>query len=201
MSYLSDIAAMRQARQSRELADKLQQIRADHESNLELREQAYTEGDQGAWDYHDSQCQELEENYARLAPPQQPQLPLSVVEFINEYPAFFNKYGQQAWVALDTAYGYATRPFNPQSQNLAHTGMGIHPDSPEFKGALTDLFTMYSKDLGLHFDPNEKTLTPNEAADLSGVSAKTYNREARRMYEGGFDAPTRQAQQWQRKVG
>jgi hypothetical protein len=79
--------------------------------------------------------------------------------------------------------------------------MGLDVHSNEFKGALTDLFTMYSKDLGLHFDPNEKALTPEEASDLSGVSRKEYNKQMRAMFEGGHDAFSRQGQMWQRKVG
>jgi hypothetical protein len=195
VGYLDDIAQMRQERQGRELYQQLENIRSDHAENLRLRDEAQGSGDRESWDFYDRQAEELEREYARIAPVQQPQIPQSVIEFVQEYPAFFDKYGQQAWVALDTAFGYATRAVNPGARNLALTGMGLHPDSPEFKGALTDLFTMYSKDLGLHFDPNERTLTPNEAADLSGVSAKTYNREARRMYEGGFDAFSRQGLQ------
>jgi hypothetical protein len=201
VGYLDDIAAMRAERQGRELYDQLQQIQRDHAENLRMRDEAQGSGDRESWNYHDRECEQLEQEYARIAPPQQPQLPPAIAEFVSENGAFFDRYGQQAWAALDAAVGYATRPFNPQSRNLNSTGMGVSVNSPEFKEAITSLFEMYARDLGMTYDKNERTLTPDEAAAMSGVSAREYNKQARAMYEAGADAPTRQSQQWRRTVG
>lgn len=51
---------------------------------------------------------------------------------------------------------------------------------------------MYSKDYGLHYDPNEKLLTADQAAKMSGITGEQYNRAAKAAgAEGMFS--------WQRK--
>jgi hypothetical protein len=201
VGYLDDIAAMRAERQGRELYEQLQQIQRDHAENLRMRDEAQGQGDRESWDFYDREAEQLEQQYARIAPPQQFQIPQSVTEFVQEHAPFFERYGAPAYQALDVAAGYAMRPFNPASRNLATTGVGMSPDSPDFKDTLTSLFELYAGEFGLHFDKNEKVLTPEEASDLSGVSRKEYNKQLRAVFEGGHDQFSRSGQMWNRKVG
>jgi len=50
---------------------------------------------------------------------------------------------------------------------------------------MDNLLTMYAKDYGLRYDPEELLLTPNEAAKISGVSANVYNDSLRQVASQG----------------
>jgi hypothetical protein len=103
------------------------------------------------------------------------------VEFLQKNRAFRERHGQAADQAILMAHNYATRPRNPTTNNPAYTGMGLTPNTPAYLQAVRDLLTMYAKDHGLHYDPEEEALTANEAAKASGVSNQTYNNASREL--------------------
>jgi hypothetical protein len=63
--------------------------------------------------------------------------------------------------------------------------MGLQPGTPQYFKSMRSLLEMYSKDYGLHYDPNEQPLTGNEAAKISGVSPETYNRASKQLFNQG----------------
>jgi hypothetical protein len=63
--------------------------------------------------------------------------------------------------------------------------MGLTPNTPQYFQAVRDLLTMYARDHGLTYDPNEETLTPTEAAKISGTSPQTYNNASRELARDG----------------
>jgi len=63
--------------------------------------------------------------------------------------------------------------------------MGLTPNTPQYFEAIDNLLTMYAKDYGLRYDPEELALTPNEAAKASGLSANQYNAGLRAVSAAG----------------
>ena len=80
---------------------------------------------------------------------------------------------------MDMAHRYATAPRNPhptpEAVGAGAHGMGLRPGTQAYFNAMDSLLTMYAKDYGLHYDPEEKLLTANQARDISGLDTKTYN--------------------------
>jgi hypothetical protein len=111
---------------------------------------------------------------ARLSAPQK--MPEYAQRFGERHSAFFNRHGPQAMQAAALAHDYAANR------------MGLTPGSQEYDYAMTTGLEMYQKELGVTFDPNETALTPDEAAKISGVSAKQYNLQVKRMYDSGHDS-------------
>ena len=53
--------------------------------------------------------------------------------------------------------------------------MGLVPNTPAYYKAMDDLLTLYAKDFGLNYDPQELMPTATDIARDSGISAQTYN--------------------------
>jgi hypothetical protein len=83
---------------------------------------------------------------------------------MNRRASFFQRHGQQGAAAYDAAHRYLV-------------GRGWTPRTPGFYKAMDDLMEMHGKQYyGVTFDPNaDKSLTPDEAAKISGLSPKSYN--------------------------
>jgi hypothetical protein len=118
------------------------------------------------------------------------------VDFYNKHRGFFDRHGQRGFEACAMAHQYATTPRDPDNPR----GMGLTPGSAEYDHAMQNLLEIYGKDAGVSFDPNE-TLSADEACKISGVSPREYNRQVKRMYEGGRDSGTQYSKQFGRDVG
>src|SRR5262249_48909983 len=133
----------------------------------------------------DDQCQYLEQEYAQLVGPQQPQADPRMVEFVRRRQPFVERHGQAAYQAMDMAHQYATRPRNPhptpQAVAAGNHGMGLTPGTQQYFDAMDSLLTMYSKDMGLHYDPEEKLLDATSAARISGLSPQRYNQASQQI--------------------
>jgi hypothetical protein len=77
------------------------------------------------------------------------------------------------------AHNYAVAPRDPnataQSIGAGKSGMGLQVNTPAYFDAIHSLLSLYARDYGLNYDPEELGLTPNEAAKASGLSANQYN--------------------------
>ena len=143
MGYLDDIAQMRAARQGRELADQLENMRRDHAENLRLRERAQVDGDtemlglfrprSGA--HRTGICARLPASSSRKSRN-------AIKEFVQEYAPFFDRHGATGMGRVE--YRYRVRHHGQSflaAAISADTGMGIPPrNAPEFKEAITNLF-------------------------------------------------------------
>ena len=185
MSYADEIAGWRQQRRQAEAQARVNELRQEHTQAIRERDQAIADNDLELAASADDQCQYLENEYRQLVGPQQPQVDPRMAEFVRRRTPFVERHGQAAYQAMDLAHQYATRPRNPNTNNPAHTGMGLRAGTQQYFNAMDDLLTMYAKDLGLHYDPSEKLLTANQAAKISGLSPKAYNEAAQEIGRQG----------------
>ena len=203
-SYPETIARLRAESHARQVADLEFRANTLNQEINESLEQAYEADQEGRKYDADFLMQDVREKEQALSgivqqlPPPQQQLPQELYDFVGRNQSFFNRHGTKAFQVLDIAHAYACKP-RTGSSNPALTGMGLQPFSPEYFGAMKDLLQMYGSQFGVHYDPAEESLTANDAAQMSGVSPRVYNREAKRMYETGADAFSRQSGQWGRK--
>src|SRR5262249_23302324 len=133
----------------------------------------------------DDQCQYLENEYRQLVGPQRPQVDPRMAEFVRRRTPFVERHGQAAYQAMDMAHRYATAPHDPNANTATvaagRSGMGLKAGTQAYFDAMDNLLTMYAKDYGLHYDPEEKLLDATEAAKISGLPVKTYNEAAQEI--------------------
>jgi hypothetical protein len=177
-TYLQEVARLRQQRAQAELQDRLQQIQTEAAENLRYRDEAAQNNDPQSWHYWDSLLEQNERDYQAFVPPQRPQDPPAWTQWALRNKHFFDRYGARAKQAIEVAHGYLTRPKNPRETNLDRRGMGLQPFTPQYFKELENLLEMYGDKsaFGVRYDPNEKALTPDEAAEASGLSARDYNK-------------------------
>jgi hypothetical protein len=180
-SYAEDLARWRAERKQAEISNRLEQIKTEHAEAARERDTAIANNDLETAEWRDGDCERLEQEWNQYVPPQQPQMHPASVEFLQKNRAFRERHGQAADQAILMAHNYAVRPRNPNTTNPAYTGMGLTPNTPQYFEAVKSLLTMYAKDHGLHYDPEEEALTANEAAKASGVSNQTYNNASREL--------------------
>ena len=196
MSYQQEIAQWRQQRRQDEAQARVNELRQEHAQAIRERDHAIAANDLVEAAAADDQAQYLENEYRTLVGPQRPQADPRMVEFVRRRQPFVDRHGQQAYAAFDMAHRYATAPHdpnaNPATVAAGRSGMGLKAGTQQYFDAMDSLLTMYAKDYGLHYDPEEKLLDANTAAKISGIPAKTYNQEAQKIYqERGFS--------WQQK--
>src|SRR5215470_7305461 len=185
MSYAEEIAGWRQQRRQAEAQARVNELRQEHNQALRERDQAIADNDLELAASADDQCQYWENEYRQLVGPQQPQVDPRMAEFVRRRTPFVERHGQAAYQVMDIAHQYATRPRNPNTNNPAHTGMGLTPGTQTYFNAMDDLLTLYAKDFGLRYDPEEKLLDATEAAKISGLPVKTYNQAAQEIGRQG----------------
>ena len=90
-----------------------------------------------------------------------------------------------------------TRPKNPNSNDPRYTGMGMRPEQVFTKQGLDTLETLLELHgpmyFGVTYDPNEKTMTPNDVVEASyknegGLTQKNcdrYNGDYAEMWRQG----------------
>jgi hypothetical protein len=185
MSYQQEIANWRQQRRQAEAQNRVNELRQEHTQAIRERDHAIASNDLELAASADDQCQYLEQEYAQLVGPQRPQVDPRMAEFVRRRTPFVERHGQAAYQAMDMAHRYATGPRNPnptpQAVAAGNHGMGLTPGTQAYFDAMDSLLTMYSKDLGLHYDPEEKLLDANQAAKISGLSPQSYNHAAQQI--------------------
>lgn len=189
MTYQQTIAAMRQERAQRERQNQLEYTQAEYREAVRERDEAAARGDWETFELRDNDCIMHEQQWAALNPPQPPQMDPRSVEWLKRHQAFRDRHGQAADAAIQLAHKYATAPLNPNPSaaniSAGKHGMGLAVNSPAYFEAVDNLLTMYAKDFGLHYDPDEVALTPNEAAKASGLTANQYNAGLRAVSAAG----------------
>src|SRR5262249_34856839 len=186
MSYAEEIAGWRQQRRQAEAQARVNELRQEHTQAIRERDQAIADNDLELAASADDQCQYLENEFRQLVGPQQPQVDPRMAEFGRRRTPFVERHGQAAYQAMDMAHQYATRARNPNTTNPAHTAMGLKAGTQAYFNAMDDLLTLYAKDFGLRYDPEEKLLDANEAARISGLPVKTYNQAAQQVGRQGL---------------
>jgi hypothetical protein len=172
-TYQEQIAQWRQQRAQQQIADRLGQIRQEHAQVARERDQAIAENDMETAELRDMDAQQLEQEWAHYNPPQQQADPRDV-NFMQRRAAFFERHGQRGAAAYDAAHRYLVN-------------RGWTPRTPNFYRAMDDLMEMHGQHYyGVRFDPNsDKTLTSNEAAEISGLSPKSYDEAYRQLKAQG----------------
>src|SRR5262245_22714206 len=99
MGYQDEIAAWRQQRMQRENAQRLEEIRQEHEQHRLERDAAIQRGDAEEAEMRDTDCQFLEQQWSEIAGPQQPQMDPRLVEFARRNNQFLERYGQRGFQA------------------------------------------------------------------------------------------------------
>jgi hypothetical protein len=187
-SYQEELAHWRAQRKQAQIADRLEQIQQEHAQAARERDVAIANNDLEEAELRDMDVEQLEQEYQQIVGPQRPQMHPASVEFLQKNRAFRERHGAAVDQAILMAHNYATRPRNPTTNNPAYTGMGLTPNTPQYFQAVRDLLTMYARDHGLTYDPNEETLTPTEAAKISGTSPQTYNASRELARDGRFSS-------------
>ena len=143
------------------------------------RDEAAARGDWQEFELRDNDCIMHEQQWAALNPPRPPQMDPRAVEWLRRRSAFRERHGQAADAAIQMAHNYAVAPRDPnataQSIGAGKSGMGLQVNTPAYFDAIHSLLSLYARDYGLNYDPEELGLTPNEAAKASGLSANQYN--------------------------
>jgi hypothetical protein len=200
MDY-TELAHMRAERQRHEMQQHVTDMQRDYAEQQQLRDEAYARGDADSFHFYDRQCEQLERDYLATVPPEQPQIDPRMKDFVERNKSFFDRNGARAYQAADAAHQYITRARDPQATNPAHTGMGLDASSPEYFDRMRDLLSMYGESyFGVTFDPGSELPTSEEAAKISGLSNKEWNRSLQEMIDQGRMSAQQDAG-WGRKVG
>jgi len=187
-TYQEQIAQWRQQRAQQQIVDRCNQIRQEHTQAVRERDQAIADNDMETAEFRDQDCQQLEQEWAHYNPPQQ-QVNPQWQEWMRRNASFIEREGQRGVNAVTDALAYMQRPRNPNSNDPRYTGMGLTPQQIFTKQGLDkleDLLEVHgSQFYGVRFDKNEKTLTPNGAAKMSGLSPQQYNEASRQIGNQG----------------
>src|SRR5262249_3802191 len=175
-------------REQQKIADRCNQIRTEHAQAARERDQAIAENDLETAEFRDTDCQQLEQEWAHYNPPQQ-QVHPQWMNWLRRNSTFIEREGDRAVAAVTGALGYMQRPRNPNSNDPRYTGMGMCPEqifTPQGLDKLEDLLEVHGQQFfNVRFDKNEKALTPNQAAKISGLSPKQYNEASRILANQG----------------
>src|SRR5262249_47706203 len=135
----------------------------------------------------DDQCQYLENEYAQIVGPRQPQADPRLVQFGQRNQDYLNKL--RAKVGPERAGQF----LNWLDQRLVN--MGLQRNSPAYFERGRDMMELDSARVtGVPYDPNTQALAADEAAKISGLSPQEYNRAAQQIgNQGRFS--------WQQKQG
>jgi hypothetical protein len=182
-TYVEQIAEWRNQRQQQQVADRVQQIRSEYAQVQRERDQAISENDMERAEWADQDCQQLEQEYRQYTP-QQPQIPQGVTRWAARNPRFFERYGEQASAAVIGALQYMMRPKNLVTNRPDSTGMGMSRDkvfdkdgffTPQGRDVMESLLQMHGPAyFGVSYNPEEKTLSWDQAAKASNLSQKDY---------------------------
>jgi hypothetical protein len=108
-SYAEELAAWRAQRRQAEIADRAQEIQREHAQYARERDEAITRNDLEEAAYCDNSCENLEQEYRKIVPPQRPQMPLPAQEWILQNKPFFDRHGAQANAAVQARCGSPLR--------------------------------------------------------------------------------------------
>src|SRR5262245_3122687 len=184
-SYLEQVAALRQQRAQQEAAERVEQLKADYQSNLEMRNEAAQRNDHEDWHLWDKEMQENEREWLRYLLPQRPQADPRWVNFALRNKPFWDRHGQLADHAIRVAVQYLTRPRVPRETHPERTGMGLQRYSPAYFENMKSLLELHGKHFGVQYSRDEEALTPDGAAKASGLSARDYNASVQQLKAQG----------------
>src|SRR6516165_9743572 len=177
--YRETLAQLRQeahGRQIRELTTRAHELSQQVAENEQYALEAEASGDHDSaltyTEFAQEDAKQLTETLAKLPPSGPPEY---AQRFFAEHKGFFDRHGERAFQAAAMAHQYATTAKDPENPK----GMGLTPGTPEYDHAMKNLLEMYGKDVGVDFNPDEG-LTADEAAKISGVSPREYNRQVRK---------------------
>src|SRR5262245_32648235 len=183
-TYQEEIAQWRAQRQQQQRNDRLQQIQEEYRHIQRERDQAIADNDMETAECRDYDCQQLEQEWAQYNPPQQQRNP-QWENWLRRNSTFIEREGERGVQAVTEALRYMQRPRNPNSNDPRYTGMGMTPQqvfSPQGFDKLESLLEIHGQQFyGVKFDKNEQPLTADEAAKMSGQTAKAYNDASQRM--------------------
>src|SRR5262249_944036 len=179
MSYQQEIAQWCQQRRQQEAQSRLNELRQEHAQQIRDRDTAIANNDMELAAEADNQAQYLENEYAQLVGPQQPQVHPEWTVWMQKNSNFIEREGQRGVNAVTDALAYMQRPRNPNSNDPRYTGMGMTPQqifTPQGLDKLESLLETHGAALyGVRFDRNEQPLTMGTAAKISNLDQKTYN--------------------------
>jgi hypothetical protein len=185
-SYMEDVARWRLERKQAQIADRVNQLADEYRQAVRERDQAIANGDTETASFADDDCERLESEYLHYVPPRQPQMDPAAAQWLRRNKTFFDKYGANADAAVQAAHAYVTRPRVPNETNPARTGCGLRPNTPAYFRALESVLEMHGKDYcGTNYDPNEKQLTWQTAAKISGMDENSYAAAYHRLKRDG----------------
>jgi ATP/maltotriose-dependent transcriptional regulator MalT len=194
-NYAESIARMKQEaalRQQHQLVREAQALHQEVQEYEQAAAEALAAGDTDGANHLVETLQEREQELAHVAerlPPPPPQIDPRLAQFAQRNQAFLQRYGQRAYEALDAAHQYLLRPRNPNSNDPRYTGAGFSAQavySPQYFKALKDLMELHGQELfGVKYDRSEQSLTPNQAAKISGFTPAHYNYGVRMMHAQG----------------
>jgi hypothetical protein len=187
-SYNEELMQWRLQRKQAEIADRVEQIREEHARASRERDTAIANNDIENAEYLDKDCEQLEAEYRQYVPDQPPQVHPQWATWIKRNANFIEREGQRGVQAVQDALAYMGRP-RTASNDPRYTGLGLRPEQIFTKQDLDRLETLLETHgqtlFGVKYDASEKTLTPNQAARISGLSPEAYNRSAQQLAAAG----------------
>jgi hypothetical protein len=177
-NYMEQIAAWRQQRAQRQVAERVNQIAAEYRDAVRERDQAIANNDAETAEWRDADCQQLEQEYVTYCPPQPPPVDPRLARFEQRNTDYLNKL--RARVGPQRAGQF----LNSVDRHLLR--MGIQRNSPDYFRRGRDMLELYSAPTtGVPYNSGDQALTANEAAKISGLTAEQYNHASRTMAAQG----------------
>jgi hypothetical protein len=177
-------------RRQREAQARLNEISREHAEMVRQRDEAAVAGNEADMTFYDDEAMRLEQEYAQLnpAPPPGSQLSERSMEWINRHKSYFERHGQNALSACAKLHDYAL-------------SRGYQEGSEAYVDFMESGLALYGGDLGARFDGGECLPTPDDIAKDCGLTAKEYNRAAKKMYDSGHNSDALYNNMWKRNAG
>jgi hypothetical protein len=173
-TYAENLAAWRNERRQREIAEHVENLRAEHEDYVAERDKAIAEGRDGDAAWYDDSVQRVEAEFHEIVPRAMPPEVKRMQNYMHRKQAFIQRHGQDAIRAMDIAHNHAVQ-------------CGYTPGTGPYFKAINDRLALYAGDPQLNgagkplvYDEKEDALTWKEAAKISGVSPEVYAAAARK---------------------
>jgi hypothetical protein len=169
-TYQEEIAEMQRQRAAAEQAEvqwrrgyqqedfegHLNDIAAEYNEALQLRNEAWAAGDEEEAKYHDRVAVRLFTEYNELNPPPPPPPHPDTVELAYKNDPWLKQHGQRGAQVADRWHRY-------------WEARGVRPGHPQYKEMMRSSLEMYGEKAGTPFDRGQELPTPEEAMQMASA--------------------------------
>jgi len=170
-TYAEDRAQFIAQAQQRQAANRVEEIKREYAQVERELDEAVADNDMETAHLRALEANQLQAEHAQYVRPQ-PQYHPKDVNLIQKNANYFQKYPQSGPKA-------ALYVSNRLQQ------IGIPPNHPQYEDMMYRGMEYYGEKFNAPYDRNDEILTPDEAAKISGLSPKDYNKAAQEIGRQG----------------